>query len=159
MTNNRINTWEILPLRDRPGYAEAAVKWFHDKWGIPKSEYQRSINSCLTSGKPVPRWYLVLDSSGDIAGGVGLIGNDFHKRHDLAPNVCALYVEEKLRGKGVAKALLDYVCADAAENGIKKLYLITDHVGFYERCGWRFLGMVEENNGQLARMYEREIAG
>lgn len=156
MTNNRINTWEIIPLRDRASYAKAAAEWFHAKWGVPEAEYQKSINACLTSEKAVPQWYLVIDSGGGIVGGAGIIENDFHKRRDLTPNVCALYVEEKLRGNGIARALLDYVCDDAAKQGIKRLYLITDHVGLYERCGWRFLDMVEENNGQLTRMYERE---
>ena len=38
--------------------------------------------------------------------------------------------------------------------GIDTLYLITDHVGFYERYGWEFFGMVKEDgNSNMIRMY------
>ncbi|WP_417143613.1 hypothetical protein [Raoultibacter massiliensis] len=33
------------------------------------------------------------------------------------------------------------------------LYLVTDLAGFYERYGWRFLGMVRGDDGCLERMY------
>lgn len=33
------------------------------------------------------------------------------------------------------------------------LYLVTDLAGFYERCGWRFLGIVRGDDGCLVRMY------
>ncbi|MBS4841563.1 MULTISPECIES: hypothetical protein [Clostridium] len=35
----------------------------------------------------------------------------------------------------------------------KEVYLITDHTNFYEKCGWNFLCMVEENDGYMIRMY------
>ena len=38
--------------------------------------------------------------------------------------------------------------------GVSPLYLVTDHVGFYERYGWEFLGMVREADGTgQTRMY------
>lgn len=94
-----------------------------------------------------------MTDGGKIIAGLGVIENDFHKRLDLAPNVCAVYVEEAYRGKGIMRALLERAKREAADNGIKNLYLITSHVGLYERCGWSFYGMVEENNGALTRMY------
>lgn len=66
---------------------------------------------------PVPQWYVAL-VNGRIIGGLGVIENDFHNRKDLAPNVCAVYTEEDMRCKGVAGALLNYVCADMEGKGI-----------------------------------------
>ena len=61
---------------------------------------------------------------GGITGGVGVIENDFHVRRDMA-------------------AL-----------GVDTLYLITDHVGFYERYGWEFVTMAECTDGSApARLY------
>ena len=88
-----------------------------------------------------------------IIGGLGVIENDFHRRKDLTPNVCALYVEEECRGQGIAGKLLDHVCRDMLEKGIDTLYLITDHTSFYEQYGWEFLCLVEEEEGGLCRMY------
>ena len=82
-----------------------------------------------------------------------MIENDFHKRKDLTPNVCAVYTEEAYRGKGIAGKLLDNVVIDMKAKGITPLYLITDHMNFYERYGWEFLTMVQEDEGGLTRMY------
>ncbi|MGM7390055.1 GNAT family N-acetyltransferase, partial [Acinetobacter baumannii] len=31
--------------------------------------------------------------------------------------------------------------------------LITDHTEFYEKCGWRFLTLVKDEEGEMVRMY------
>ena len=37
--------------------------------------------------------------------------------------------------------------------GIARLYLITDHTQFYERCGWKFLCPVTDDEGIAMRIY------
>lgn len=94
---------------------------------------------------------MILD--GRIAAGCGIIANDFHKRPDLTPNLCALFVEEAYRRRGYARALLDNARLEAGAMGFDYLYLVTDHMEFYERCGWDFLTMVAENDGGQIKMY------
>ena len=96
-----------------------------------------SMEQCVSRSGGVPQWYMMMED-GRIIGGVGVIENDFHDRKDLAPNVCALYVEEDFRCRGIAGVLLRFVCDDMADFGIDTLYLITDHTSFYERYGWSF---------------------
>ena len=144
---------ELRKLREHRELAAPAAAWFHARWGIPEEEYARSIQACLAGGGAVPRWYLAVEG-GEILAGAGVIANDFHRRKDLTPNLCALYVEEAFRRRGIAGALLDVVCADMAQLGIPTLYLVTEHTSFYERYGWRFLCMVrEEDSPGLIRMY------
>ncbi len=102
---------------------------------------------------PVPAWYLAMEN-GRIIGGLGVIENDFHNRKDLSPNVCAVYTEKAHRRRGVAGALLRFVCDDMNAKGIDTLYLVTDHTSFYERYGWKFLCMVQgDDEPDLSRMY------
>ena len=114
----------------------------------------------------VPLWgitALMTDSEKDrskilafarIAAGIGVIENDFHDRPDLTPNVCAVYVEEAHRCRGIAGQMLQFVCADMKNMGIDTLYLVTDHTSFYERYGWEFLCMVQDSaEGTPIRMY------
>ena len=82
-----------------------------------------------------------------------MIENDFHERRDLAPNLCALYVEPDRRGRGIAGALLDFACRDMRAAGVERLYLVTDHTAFYERYGWTFLTMVTGDDRTQERMY------
>lgn len=78
-------------------------------------------------------------------GGLGVIANDFHRRTDLTPNICAVHVEPRARGRGVARALIDRAC------------LITGHDCFYGHSGWKFYGMAEENDGGWIRMCVRRL--
>ena len=138
--------------RDEPQLADAAAEWFHDKWGVPKEAYLECMESYLKHETEYG-WYLCLDRD-RIAGGMGVIENDFHDRKDLSPNVCAVYTDEEYRCKGIAGRLLDMTVNDLREKGITPVYLVTDHVGFYERYGWEFLCMVQgDGEEDLTRMY------
>ena len=145
--------YEIIRLVDNPEIKKQAAQWFHEKWGIPMETYAESMEECLAKRKPVPQWYIVVEKN-RIIGGLGVIENDFHNRKDLAPNVCAVYTEKDKRCNGIAGVLLNYVCTDMKDKGISTLYLITDHTSFYERYGWEFLCMVqEEGESDMTRMY------
>ena len=141
-------------LRDHPEWKAQAAAWFHEKWGIPEEAYRKSMEECLEKKNGVPQWYIVTENDRIVAG-VGVIENDFHKRKDLAPNICAVYVEEDCRKQGLAKHLLDLACEELAAFGIHEAYLLTGHTSFYERCGWEFFCMVEEDGGNSARCYRK----
>ncbi|MCC2256251.1 GNAT family N-acetyltransferase [Ruminococcus sp. CLA-AA-H200] len=145
----------MLLIRECPELAEQAAEWFHGNWNIPAAEYMGSIKECLKNEKAVPQWYVV-KAGKRIIGGAGVIENDFHDRKDLAPNLCALYVEKEFRRRGVAGQLLRCVCRDMKEKGVDMLYLITEHTSFYERYGWEFLCMVHGDDGEEMRMYRKE---
>lgn len=129
--------YEIINLLDRQDLKEEAASWFSSKWRVPKEAYLESMEECFTGESPVPQWYVAIEE-GRIIGGLGVIENDFHDRKDLAPNVCAVFVEEDKRCNGIAGALLNNVCEDMKNRGIDTLYLLTDHNSFYEKYGWEF---------------------
>lgn len=144
---------EIMKIREHNEITDKAALWFHNKWEIPIAAYKESMLECMQNKKSVPQWYVAIENS-QIIGGLGVIENDFHNRKDLAPNVCALYVEDEHRCKGIAGKLLNYVCEDMSSFGINTLYLITDHTSFYERYDWAFLCMVQgEDEPDMTRMY------
>ena len=151
---------DIKDLRGTPQLREAAARWFYEKWGVaegvPEQEYLDSIDSSIKGDAPFPRWYVVVSRDGDIIAGAGVIDNDFHERKDLAPNICALYVEPEFRCHGIAGCLLEKICGDMKQESIEAMYLVTDHTGFYERYGWEFMGMVKSEDGGNLRMYVRK---
>ena len=144
--------YQYITLKERPELAETAAEWFHQKWGVPKEAYLDCMRANL-SGETDYGWYLCLH--GDrIIGGMGVIENDFHDRKDLAPNICAVYTEEAYRGQGIAGRLLNLTVEDMRKKGVTPLYLVTDHVGFYERYGWEFLCMAQgDDEPEMTRMY------
>lgn len=146
---------KIFKIREHKELADKTAEWFHLKWEIPLEAYAESIEENLKNENSIPQWYIVMDKN-EIIGGAGVIENDFHDRKDLTPNICALYVEEGHRCKGIAGKLLEFVCDDMNQFGIDTLYLITDHTSFYERYGWEFLCMVQgDGESEMTRMYTK----
>ena len=147
-----MNEYKYITLRDKAELKIEAAEWFHSKWGVPTEAYLECMEAYL-SGETEYGWYLCFDKD-RIIGGLGVIENDFHDRKDLSPNVCAVYTEEAHRNKGIAGKLLNMVVADMRGKGITPLYLVSDHIGFYERYGWEFLCMVQgDGEPDMTRMY------
>lgn len=148
-----MDNYRIEKIQERPEMKNHVANWFHEKWGIPAESYLESIEECINDNNAIPQWYTAtLDDK--IIGGVGVIENDFHNRKDLAPNICALYVEGEYRCQGIAGKLLSYACEDMKTKGIDTLYLITDHTSFYECYGWEFLCMAQgDGEADLTMMY------
>lgn len=144
--------YTFIPLRDRPELMDRAAAWFHEKWRVPKEAYLECMTAYLNRETEYG-WYLCL-SGERIVGGLGVIENDFHDRKDLTPNVCAVYTEADCRCQGIAGRLLNMTVEDMRAKGITPLYLVTDHIGFYERYGWEFLCMVQgDGEPEMTRMY------
>ena len=145
----------ILDLKQHPELTRQYAQWQHEKWGIPLDAYLDSLREAQETTTGVPAWYAIMDDAKNIIAGLGVIENDFHKRKDLAPNVCAVFVEPQWRKQGLARLLLNHVTRELAKKGILDAYLLTDHRDFYEHCGWEFFTMVEENGGGQARVYHK----
>ena len=144
--------YQYITLREKPELKDTAAEWFHSKWGVPKEAYLECMNAYLDKETEYG-WYLCMDGDQIIAG-MGVIENDFHDRKDLTPNVCAVYTDEKYRGQGIAGKLLQMTVEDLRSKGITPVYLVTDHIGFYERYGWEFLCMVQgDGEPEMTRMY------
>lgn len=144
--------FRYIKLREKKEIKDEAANWFHSKWGVPKEAYLECMDSYI-NGETEYGWYLCLKGE-DIVAGLGVIENDFHDRKDLYPNVCAVYTDEKYRGRGIAGELLNMVVEDMKSKNISPIYLITNHIGFYERYGWEFLCMVQgDDEPEMTRMY------
>lgn len=81
---------DILNLANYPDLHAPAAEWFSSQWHVPTDAYRASMADGLHAAGGVPAWYIVRDGA-EIGAGIGIIANDFHKRPDLTPNLCALY--------------------------------------------------------------------
>ena len=61
---------------------------------------------------------------------------------------------QKHRKKGIAGQLLNMAVDDMKKKGVSPIYLATDHIGFYEKYGWEFYCMVQEDDEpKMTRLY------
>ena len=142
--------YKYIDLINYPNLKDDAAAWFSSCWGIPKEAYLECMDDYL-NGITKYGWYLCLDNE-KIVGGLGVIKNDFHDRLDLCPNICAVYVLEEYRNNGIAGRLLNMAVNEMKKKGITPIYLVTDHIGFYEKYGFEFYTMVKSEDGE-SRLY------
>jgi len=144
----------VISIREQPEFTDRAIAYFQEKWASEASRpvYDDCLHSSLHAEGPLPQWYLLMDGE-KIAGCAGLITNDFISRMDLWPWLCALYVEKDYRGHAYGALLIERAKRDAAQAGFRSLYLCTDHVGYYEHYGFRYLATGYHPWGESSRIY------
>ncbi len=144
---------KILAIHEHKGLLERGIDYFSRRWNSDRRLYADAIANSFGADSPIPRWYLLMMGD-EIIGGCGLIANDFISRQDLTPWICALYVEEPYRHRGFGKALLEHARKEAGTLGYKKVYLCTDHQGYYEQYGWVHIANGYHLWGDASRIYE-----
>lgn len=144
----------LISAREHPERLDEIIAFFQRHWATQDSAmvYEDCIRSCVDAPSPLPQWYVV-EFGQDIAAGFGLIPNDFISRMDLSPWLCALFVEPAFRGRGLGSWLCHVARREAARLGFARLYLCTDHVGYYERSGFQYIADGWHPWGERSRIY------
>ena len=76
---------------------------------------------------------------------------------DLYPWICALYIEEEYRGNGYCSLLIEKAKKDAEKLGFNDIYLCTDHIGYYEKYGFEYIGTGYHPWGETPRIYRAKL--
>ncbi len=148
---------KIISVRENPDIKDIAIQYFQHKWpSVWPIIYEDSINHCITARNFLPQWYL-LEKEGEIIGCAGLITNDFISRGDLYPWINALFIEEKHRGNAYATLLIDRAKKDAKKAGYEYVYLSTEHIGYYEKYGFTYIGQGFHPWKEESRIYEIQL--
>lgn len=147
----------IVSVRQNPAYKEIAIKYLQESWPeISPVIYENCISNCIEASQALPQWYL-LEKNNDIIGCAGLITNDFISRMDLYPWICAIFIDEKHRGNAYGALLIEKAKVDTKEAGFKHLNLCTDHIGYYEKYGFKYIGQGYHPWEEESRIYQIEV--
>lgn len=148
---------EVISIREQPQYKDAAILYFQQSWKeVAPIMYQDSITHCIGAANPLPQWY-ILKKGDSIIGCAGLITNDFISRGELYPWLCALHIDEKHRGNGYPKLLLQRAKEDTSKMGFKNFYLSTDLEDYYEKHGFTYIGQGYHPWDEESRVYAIEL--
>ncbi len=149
---------EVISLRYSSEYLDRAIAYFQDKWATEETMlvYDDCLRNSIDAVNSLPQWYLLIDGN-RVIGCFGLVTNDFNSRMDLYPWLVALYVEEDCRGHNLGQVLIDRAIVEAELLGFKTLNLCTDHIGYYEKFGFRYLGSCYHPWGEESRLYQIDL--
>ena len=147
----------IISIRENPGYKEKAIHYLQNSWSeVYPIIYENCISNCLNAEQPLPQWYL-LENHGEIIGCAGLITNDFISRMDLYPWFCALYIDYRQRGNDYGAILIEQAKIDTKRYGFNYLNLCTEHIGYYEKYGFNYIGKGYHPWEKESRIYQTKL--
>lgn len=152
------SSWNIISLQEHPEQLERFLRYFTLHWGN-EPVYRNCMEASLKTDSPLPQWFLAESPDGEIAGCAGLIPNDFISRMDLWPWLCALYVEESCRRRGLGGQLILHTAEAAELAGYRELFCCTDHTGYYEKYGFSYIGTGFHPWGESSRIYCLRLKG
>ena len=75
----------------------------------------------------------------------------------LTPWVGFVYTFPEYRGKRHIGKLLEYANMLAKNDGHKQIYISTGETGLYEKYGYDFWKIMKDVNGEVSRVYKRDI--
>ena len=76
---------------------------------------------------------------------------------ELTPWIGWLYTFPKYRGHRCAGKLLSHAEALAKADGVKSVYISTNHEGLYEKYGYAFFDTMKDIEGEDSRVYVKRI--
>lgn len=137
-------------------------KWYYQWLGQLNGEcmeeivytFMHSVNTTR-----LPQTFVALSDNIPVGMYQLAIFDDLNCRPDLYPWLINVYVDEEYRGQHVCQAMMESVRENAKKAKLTELYLYTEHVGLYEKFGWRFMEEVNtfKNGPSVQRIYKLTI--
>lgn len=154
---------EIIKLEDKNNYIfDKICDWYYNYWGIKNNESMEEVKCTFSyslNNKKLPQTFVALIDQVPVGMYQIAITDDLNSRPDIYPRLINVYVDEKHRGKGICKELMNSVYENAKNIGLTELYLYTKHIGLYEKFGWEFQELVKtfKEESPIERLYKLKI--
>lgn len=141
-------------------HVEKVAQWIYSEFGEEKGDISleyilERFNNRNLAEFPIS-FVAIVD--GSCAGVASIVNNDLGTRKDLTPWLAGLYVEERFRGNGVAKELINTVINKCEEMNFDKVYLRTEHAaGYYKQRGWSFVESTVDEYGEETSIFYKNL--
>jgi len=126
----------------------------------PALDYNESTGNILAmknNANELPIGIALIDDD-KIVGFCTLRENRLKNHLDINPWLCNVMIFEEFKGKGYAKAMINFACEKFKNFGYSKIYVWTDQAPeFYEKLGWTYEGKITKNEGGEGELFSKEI--
>ena len=159
----------ILSLREYPERADECRELLLKHFNEGTSKHPAQV---VASTDIFPQGYFMLKNnrvigwtglhenkvvSGKVYGWEGSVRQDEILSENLSPWITPLLVHPDERGNRYGKLFLEYVRKEAGRLGFKVVYLTTGEIGYYEKYGFREVGLTIFTWGRPTKVYEAEV--
>lgn len=147
---------KIYSVKNAPQLCEEVKLYCMKNWNKVYESFAENADKSV-GADILPQTWVIKERNEEILGFYQLIFHeDITRFPDLSPFISAVYVDERARGCGCGKLILDHAKYEAAGLGFGKVYIATDHIGFYEKYGFREIGLDIYTWGRAAKLYEAD---
>lgn len=150
---------KIYNLKDKQEYIQEIATLTQKEWGrkdLRPDEFASKVNEKIMKIKKsfdnIYYCKLILLEDDQLVGFISIFPSDGDERKDLSPWYATMYVKKEYRGRGYSKILNDAILEEAKKKKINRLYLKTTLDNYYEKCGAKFLEILE--NGEKIYCFE-----
>ncbi|MBF0015873.1 GNAT family N-acetyltransferase [Enterococcus casseliflavus] len=143
--------YHVLKKNDS-GWLEAAKEIYNADWAAAKYLANRMIGDKFKEWEGI----VVAETSDRIVGFCSFVGKDIV---DLtySPYIAIVYVEPDLRGNGISKELVEIAENQLITEGFQGVYIVTQHVGLYEKWGYSQIDEAEDKFGRSMRVLGKKF--
>ena len=74
-----------------------------------------------------------------------------------SPYIAIVYVDPNFRANGISKELVKIAENQLLKVGFQSIYIVTQHVGLYEKWGYSQIDEAEDKFGRIMRVLEKNF--
>lgn len=154
-TKDPLECTEIQSIKECPERRDEFITYISEAWPAVKDAAITQMEESLSTEFSLPLTFLMLKND-RIMGFYQLIEQEYLVRKDLSPWIAPLFVDKNERGQGFGGVLLQHARKTAGKLGYEKVYLTTDHIQYYEKYGFREIGLSNFEWGRPSKIYEHD---
>lgn len=107
--------------------------------------------------KPWERVFVALEDEKIIAFCTLTEKDEMPEQHDFAPFIGFIFVDDMHRGMRISEKLINAASDYAAELGFSTIYIMSDHIGLYEKYGFEKIGDYKTVYGWVDQLFAKKI--
>lgn len=153
---------KFISLKNNYDLCEKVKTFCREKWERVSEQFARTADLSLTAEK-LPQTWVLLDEHGAgygkpcIAGFYQLEESDhLTSRIELTPFITTLFIDPEYRSRSFGGTALGHARSILGTMGYDTVYLTTDHIGYYEKHGFREIGLDMTDYGSPTKIYSAD---
>ena len=145
----------IVSLNEVPKLKESAITYCAENWPKVQKTFTKNLYESVDKKDKLPLTYLLMKDS-KIIGFYQIVKiEQIRNMNYLEPWLDCLFIDNNERGQALGAMLLEHGRKTAKVLGCDKIYLTTDHIQFYEKYGFKEIGLDITISGRLTKVYEK----